>query len=1024
MKNKQPVFPRKKLYLSVIALACTGLSAAGATAQETTDETELEEITVTGSRIRAVDGMTAPTPVTAITVDELATINPGSTMAAQLDALPQFFDTANAQRGGNAISTTAGGSYLNMRGMGQNRTLVLVNGIRMSPADAQGSVNVDMFPTALMQRVDVVTGGASAAYGADAVAGVVNFILDREFEGLSFQASSGITQELDGENYNFSVAGGRSFLDGKLHFTGSVEARQIDQVGPEYSRFDNWQDWGLVRNPEWVSSTATPNVPQRIHAPYVFSSRAAPQGMIMTGGDFAYKDWVFTDDGTDIRPFAFGEYMSNSGAGNTNNHSGGPEYLYRDRSALRGVSTRDVAQRSMFLGFKYDVSDRFNVFGQFLGGRSESNRYDQPSNMVFAGSELYSVKIFRDNAFLPDRVAAEMDRLGLDMIRISPVGVIEGPGLTNIYDERSDRSIQQLESYNVGFEFDINGNWNLTGTYQTGETKIHTGILNVPRIDKYFMATDAVRHPETGEIVCNIAVANPSADELAAFMEGKLLPSPIDPLGVPGVSPIGPMDPQACVPFNIFGIGNATEEAREWILDTEKKQMRWLNQDFAELLLTGVVYDGWGAGPISMAGGLTWREEDFRQINRPAYGERGLLNVPELGIRSISDGFAGAGNRSLHPFSAIGVGNGARDVWEWYTELNVPIWEWDSGQSVGTSLAYRSSDYSGSGRQESWKIGLDAQLTQDLRWRVTKSSDIREPNFAEIFLTGTGGGSVTDPFRGNETAGGITVLATSNPALGAEQGQTITTGFVWQPTFASWIEGFQMSLDWYEINLEGAVAPYGAQRIVDDCFATGAASACNLIQRLPVFEDDGFGIAPISRILNQNINADVAQTRGVDLEVQYRMEPDFFGNAFESLNFRALLGYLAENSTTTAAGTTTENAQSRTRPEYSGIVSGTYNIGNWGFTMQGRYFDSVKNVATWTQGVDIDDNWIASHTTWNLRTSYRGEMDSGAQWQVSFNITNLFDRAPSIVAGTGGQSLLAGHDQLGRRYQLSLDMNY
>src|SRR5690606_4544575 len=318
----------------------------------------IEEISVTGSRIRAVNGMAEPTPVTAITVDELNDFNPGSTIAAQLDELPQFFDTANAQRGGNAISTTAGGSYLNLRGMGQNRTLVLLNGVRMAPADAQGSVNVDMFPSALMQRIDVVTGGASAAYGADAVAGVVNFILDREFEGLTANVSTGITEEMDGENYSFNVAGGRAFLDGRLHLIGSLEGRQIDQVGPDFSRFDNWRDWGLVRNPNWVSASATPNEPTRIHAPYVFTSGGAPQGMIITGNGFAYEDWVFTDDGTGVRPYAFGDYMSNSGPGNTNNQSGGKEYLYYDRATQRGASTRDVAQRSFFGGAQYDVSDR------------------------------------------------------------------------------------------------------------------------------------------------------------------------------------------------------------------------------------------------------------------------------------------------------------------------------------------------------------------------------------------------------------------------------------------------------------------------------------------------------------------------------------------------------------------------------------------------------------------------------------------------------------------------------------------
>lgn len=1014
-----------KLALSILA-ATSCLVGSAVWAQE-----DIEEITVTGSRVRAVNGMAEPTPVTAVSVDELQDYNPGSTIAAQLDELPQFFDTANAQRGGNAISTTAGGSYLNLRGMGQNRTLVLLNGTRMAPSDAQGSVNVDMFPSALVQRIDVVTGGASAAYGADAVAGVVNFILDREFEGLSAQVSTGITQELDGENYNLSVAFGDSYMDGRLHVIGSVNANQIDQVGPEHDRYDNWKDWGLVRNPNWISATETPNEPTRITKPYVFTSGAAPQGLIITGTDgFKYKNYVFTDDGQGVRPFAFGDYASQSGAGNTNNQSGGPEYLYYDRAAPRGISTREVKQRSFFGGLKYDVTDSFDIWTQAIIGRSESNRYDVVSNMAFPAFNLYSFKVFRDNAYLPAEVGAEMDRLGLDQINMIPSGVIEGPGLNNIYDERGDRSIQQLQSYSAGFDWDVDGNWNVTGTYQTSKTRIDTGILNVPRIDKYFMAADAVRDPASGEIVCNIALRNPSSAELAAFMEGKKLPSAIDPLGVEADSPIGPMDPQSCVPFNMFGLGNASPEARAWILDEEKKQQRWLNQDFAEVLVTGVIYEGWGAGPLSLAAGATYRKEDFSQVNRPSYGERGLLNAPELGIRAISDGFAGAGNRSLHPFSAIGVGDGARNVKEIYGELNVPIWEWDSGQRIGGSGAYRISDYSGSGKQESWKMGIDVQIVDSLRWRITKSQDIREPNFAEVFLTGTGGGSVQDPFRGDQTAGGITVLATSNPALGAEQGKTVTTGVVWQPQFADWVDGLQVSVDWYEINLSGAVAPYGAQRIVDDCFETGAASACDLIQRVPNVSDDGFGYTPISRILNQNVNADYAQTRGIDFEAIYNHDVNFFGNSFENISIRALAGYLAENSTTTLAGTTNDQAQSRNRPEWTGLITGTYNIGNWGFTLQGQYYDSVMNNNTanpttpWVEGVDVDDNWIASNTIWNTRIGYRGETQGGTQWRASFNITNMFDRDPSIVAGTNGQSLLPGHDQLGRRYQLSLNMDF
>ena len=311
-------------------------------------------------------------------------------------------------------------------------------------------------------------------------------------------------------------------------------------------------------------------------------------------------------------------------------------------------------------------------------------------------------------------------------------------------------------------------------------------------------------------------------------------------------------------------MGNANQAAKDWIVDPEKKQFRVLNQDFAEVLATGIVSEGWGAGALSLAAGLTWRDEEFTQDNYPPYGERGVLNAPALGIRDIPLGFASAGNRSLHPFSAIGAGNGERSVWEWFSELNMPLWQFDSGQRVGSTFAYRSSDYKLSGRQDSWKIGFDADLMPTLRWRATKSQDIREPNFAEIFLTGTGGGSVTDPFRNNETNNSLTVLATSNPALGAETGDTITTGFVWQPDFANWIDGLQLSLDWYDIDLSNAVTPYGAQRIVDDCFATGLASVCDLIQRSTPGRPRRVG--QISRILNQNINADRAQTRGVDLE--------------------------------------------------------------------------------------------------------------------------------------------------------------
>src|SRR5690606_19369388 len=169
---------RHNLLFTAIAsiLGAGNVQVANAQTQNNQAAGTLEEITVTGSRIRQTDGMTTPVPVTALTTEELSAFEPGGTVAEQLDALPQFFATQTAQRGGGTLFGSAGGGYLNMRGLGANRTLVLFDGSRVVPADKRGSVNVETLPMALIRTVDVVTGGASAAYGADAVGGVTNFI--------------------------------------------------------------------------------------------------------------------------------------------------------------------------------------------------------------------------------------------------------------------------------------------------------------------------------------------------------------------------------------------------------------------------------------------------------------------------------------------------------------------------------------------------------------------------------------------------------------------------------------------------------------------------------------------------------------------------------------------------------------------------------------------------------------------------------------------------------------------------------
>lgn len=300
---EKPVFFKNKKALALCISAITSTLIQGTTlyAQSNPDSESIEEVRVTGSRIRRTDGMAEPTPVTVVTPAELSNFDPGGTVAEQLDALPQFFSTITAQRNGGSLAFTVG-SFLNMRSLGTNRTLVLLDGARMVPGDKRGPVNVDTFPTALVRSVDVVTGGASAAYGADALGGVTNFIIDREFQGLKISTGTGISEFGDGFRANASIAGGFEIGD-RLNIIGSLEARQIDQIERDALDLDSdwYQRWGFVTNPAW-SSGAPAGTPQRLTMPNVAVTDRHPYGMI-SGTGTVLDGMVFNREGTAVVPF-------------------------------------------------------------------------------------------------------------------------------------------------------------------------------------------------------------------------------------------------------------------------------------------------------------------------------------------------------------------------------------------------------------------------------------------------------------------------------------------------------------------------------------------------------------------------------------------------------------------------------------------------------------------------------------------------------------------------------------------------
>ncbi len=1027
-----PHFKTRTLTMSV-AMAIS-LSATAVSAQEADEsDAELEEIQVTGTRIRVTDGMATPTPVTSLTPTELAAFEPGGTVAEQLSSLPQFFNIVTAQSDTPGLFGGGGGSYLNLRGLNANRTLVLLDGSRVPPADKRGQVNVDNFPTALVRSVDIVTGGASAAYGADALGGVTNFIIDREFEGLKINTSAGMNEfNKDGKNYNVAVAGGRQFGD-RLHVIASVETKVVDELYRAADELD--QDWytrlGYVTNPAWATRNALPATdpnrcvagvvcsagPQRITVPWVAPRNYNVAGIIsgFPRGS-AYNGMTFTDDGSNIRPFGLGDtqYV----AANPTAIVGGPEI----GSVMRGGPGQvgnGVDQRTGFLGLKYDASDTLSFFGQALVGRVESlNVAEHTGYSMGNQGPAYYLTIYRENPYIPAALAAAMDAATPRMtsFQISKAGNYLGDYAVGALE--FTHTTFTTESWQLGFDYQLPNGWDLRASWQSGETGKRADEIPSARVDREALARDAVRHPVTGAIVCNVQVLNPTPAQLAAAPQIQGL------LGDDGKqlqSPIG-LDNSVrdCVPYNPMGGEGMSKEAWNYI-HTHKAAETTVEQDFAEAILTGELYEGWGYGPLSFATGLTYREQSFFDY-APQVDVNNLgppVNVPALNIRGIPSAFSPVGlaalkgvASNLHQFSTVETIGGEYDVWEAFGEVQVPIWESQSGdQALGGTAAYRSSDYSSSGRSESWKIGLELDVFEDLRLRATRSRDVREAAFNERFDKSTIGTTITNPWTGLSDI--ATVATVGNPNLRPELADTVVAGVVYQP---AWLDGFDMSVDWFEVDISDSIDSLTTQNLVDQCFQRN--DSCDLLVK------DTAGA--IVKIFNPRLNLAFARVEGVDLNLRYRMEPDFFGSEVESLSISALASYLKERSTTSPAGTYVNSVGGTLYPDYTGTLTANYGIGPWSVQWQQRFISESLYNTTWVEGREIDDNSLPFYSWTNLQAGYRADMDSGGTWTVTLSVNNLFDKAPLIqpaLGGLGGQGGGTG-DEYGRRYQLGVNVSF
>lgn len=450
------------------------------------NDDEVADIIVTGTR--TTSGFKAPTPVTVQTTEELVASAPG-TLADGLNQLPQFRGSDVPQAGGVSANGAAGANLLNLRGLGPNRNLVLLDGRRVVAGTDAGATDINTLPQSLVRRVEVVTGGASAAYGSDAVAGVVNFVLDTDFEGLKGAVQGGISHYGDAAHVKAALTAGSKFAGGRGSIIASAEFYDSKGIGP-YAMDRDWnaRGSGLLPNPDPGAEPA-----RFIVADGAVVSNSTFGGLI-TAGPLAGTQFL---PGGEPAPFAFGTLLSSS-------FMLGGDGIRNDRNI-----SADTRRLTVYLRADYDLTDGLNVFveGNYGKGRSA---WDQYYNYSYATA---AATIYSDNAFLPDAIRQRMSSGGIQSFRLG-----------RIHAESMIKAENDKELWRIATGFRATpGAWTVEGYYTHGENDITISNFDVLHNRNYYAAIDAVVDPTTGNVVCRSTLAgfDPGCAPFNPFGQGS-----------------------------------------------------------------------------------------------------------------------------------------------------------------------------------------------------------------------------------------------------------------------------------------------------------------------------------------------------------------------------------------------------------------------------------------------------------------------------------------------------------------------
>ncbi|MET0310152.1 MAG: TonB-dependent receptor [Sphingomonas sp.] len=931
------------------------------------------EIIVTGSRILS-SGFTAPTPTTVIGEDQIAN-NAQPNIFNTIAQLPSLQGSTGAATGTFSTSSGQQGlSSFSLRGLGTIRTLTLLDGQRVVGANVTGVPDISMFPQLLIRRVDVVTGGASASYGSDAVGGVVNFITDTRFTGFKANLQGGITNYGDDKQALVQAAGGVALLDDRLHLIASGEYDHEDGVGPG--------DFGtdLAGSRDWYRATTLVNTgqtnngsPQFRYRDYAQPYQYARYGLINNG---PLQGIAFDQNGT---PFNF-----NYGSGGTPTGTGAvtgcfPGNAFCVGGDLSGAPGDGASLKSSL--------ERINGFGRIGFDFAENNEIYltanvakvTTSNQPSPGYNRPNLTVQCANPYLPQLIRDRCATAGITQFNFgSSNGNFPDPKVST--DRRQYRFVAGVKgSFGVG-----GSDWKYDAYYENGTTISDIDVDTIVLQNRYVAATNAITL--NGAIVCADAAARAAG----------------------------------CQPINIFGGFAPSSAALAYVTPANGPfQHTKLTQDVASINFSGEPLNLW-AGPLSVAFGGEYRHEFYR-VNADPYGA-GVSAISPNSADYPADPLLNAPLGSNWAAGNYKNGRGKYDVYEGFLEVDLPLFKGDGIGRANLNGAGRVTHYSTSGTVWAWKIGgtWDTPL-EGVRLRAVTSRDVRAPNLSELFAapTVTTLPSFNDPFRN------VAVQAfqntVGNPNLKPEIARNTEAGIVLSRP--SWLPGLSLSFDYYSIKLSGVVSTLSADQIVRFCFEGNQAFCGGFVLNSPTQGGNFINVQPF--------NLASWKTSGFDIEASYQWNrplglPGNFTVRALGTHVREFIvdAGIAGVDKVNQAGANTGNT-----PDWKWLAIQTYDNDAFSLTLQERWFSDGVFGNQYVVCATACPASTANHPTIDYN-KMKGAFyfDVGGTVKVTkavgafFKVDNVFDHdpAPSPQTNTGLDVNPALYDTLGRIYRVGI----